>query len=79
MHDAGEQQPEEHILVDLFGGSTLIACERLGRSARPLEFDPRYADVILRRYLEFSGQQPVLDGANQSFEEVTRERKNVAA
>jgi DNA modification methylase len=68
-------------VADLFGGSgsTLIACERLGRSARLLELDPRYSDVILRRYLEFSGRQPVLEGANQSFEEVARERKNVAA
>jgi DNA modification methylase len=69
------------VVADLFGGSgsTLIACERLGRAARLLEIDPRYPDVILRRYLEFSGQQPVLDGANQSFEEIARERKNVAA
>src|SRR6185503_8300573 len=51
---------KNNIVVGLFGGSgsTLIACERLGRSARLLELDPRYADVILRRYLEFSGQQP---------------------
>ena len=71
---------KNNIVVDLFGGSgsTLIACERLKRSARLLELDPRYSDVILRRYLEFSGQQPVLDGANQSFEEVARERRNVA-
>jgi DNA modification methylase len=72
---------KNNIVVDLFGGSgsTLIACERVGRTARLLELDPRYSDVILRRYLEFSGQQPVLEGANQSFEEVAHERKNVAA
>ena len=69
------------VVADLFGGagSTMIACERLGRSARLIEIDPRYSDVILRRYLEFSGQQRVLEGANQSFEEIARVRKNAAS
>jgi len=42
------------VVVDLFGGSgsTLIACERRGRLARLMELDPRYADVICRRYQE---------------------------
>src|SRR5947209_16514516 len=40
------------IVADLFGGSgsTMIACERRGRKARLLEIDPKYADVITRRY-----------------------------
>jgi site-specific DNA-methyltransferase (adenine-specific) len=49
------------IVLDPFGGSgsTLIACERLGRRARVIEIDPRYADVICRRYEEFRGILPV--------------------
>jgi site-specific DNA-methyltransferase (adenine-specific) len=72
---------KNNIVADLFGGSssTLIACERLGRSARLMELDPRYADCIVRRFQDYSGQKAVLGGTNQSFEEVARERKNVAA
>jgi site-specific DNA-methyltransferase (adenine-specific) len=49
------------LVLDPFGGSgsTLIACERLGRRARIIEIDPRYADVICRRYEEFRGILPV--------------------
>jgi len=44
------------IILDLFGGSgsTLIACEQTGRKARLMEFDPKYADVIRRRWAEFT-------------------------
>ena len=40
------------VVVDLFGGSgsTLIGCERLGRKARLMELDPKYGDVIVRRW-----------------------------
>jgi DNA modification methylase len=37
-------------------GSTLAACERLGRLARLLELDPRYGDVVLRRWEGLTGQ-----------------------
>ena len=52
------------LLVDLFGGSgsTLIACQRLGRRSRLMEIDPRYVDVIVRRWQGFTGQSAVLDG-----------------
>lgn len=43
------------VVLDLFGGSgtTVIACEETGRSARLMELDPKFADVIRRRYAEF--------------------------
>ncbi|MDD5699427.1 MAG: DNA modification methylase [Victivallaceae bacterium] len=43
------------IILDLFGGSgsTLIACEQTGRKARLMEFDPKYCDVIRKRWAEF--------------------------
>ncbi len=43
------------VILDLFGGSgsTLIACEQTGRVNRSMEFDPKYADVIRKRWAEF--------------------------
>ena len=45
------------VVLDLFGGSgsTLIACEQLGRNARLMELDPKYVDVIVRRYIKYMG------------------------
>jgi DNA modification methylase len=64
------------VIVDLFGGSgsTLIACERRGRKARLMEIDPKYADVVVRRWQEYTGKQAVLDGDGRSFGEIARER-----
>lgn len=44
-------------ILDMFGGSgsTLIACEKTGREARLMELDPKYVDVIVRRWQEFTG------------------------
>ena len=49
-------------VLDMFGGSgtTVIACEQDGRSARVMELDPRYVDAILNRYEEFTGEKPQL-------------------
>jgi hypothetical protein len=59
------------VVLDLFGGSgsTLIACERKGQLARLPELDPKYADVIVRRWQEYAGKIAMLDGAARSFEE----------
>ena len=45
-------------VLDPFGGSgtTLIACERTGRQARLIELEPKYCDVIIRRWQEYSGE-----------------------
>ena len=47
------------IIVDLFGGSgsTLIACEQLNRKCFMCELDPRYVDVIINRWEQFTGQK----------------------
>jgi DNA modification methylase len=69
------------LVADLFGGSgtTLIACQRLGRKSRLMEIDPQYTDVIIRRYQQFAGQKAVLDGDGRSFDEVARQRLPKAA
>jgi DNA modification methylase len=50
-------------VLDLFGGSgaTLIACEKIGRMARLMELDPKYCDVIVKRWEDFTGKQAVLE------------------
>lgn len=52
-------------VLDLFGGSgsTLIACEQLGRRCLTMELDPRYADVIIDRWETFTGQKAQKVGA----------------
>ena len=50
------------IVYDSFGGSgtTIIACEQNKRRARVMELDPKYADVIIRRWEEFTGKKAEL-------------------
>jgi DNA modification methylase len=67
-------------VLDLFGGSgsTSIACERRDRSARLMEIDPRYVDVIVRRWQEYTGKSAQLDHTGRAFEEITAERISYA-
>jgi DNA modification methylase len=57
------------IVLDCFGGSgsTLIACEKSGRFARLVELDPRYCDVIVRRWQDFTGKQATLEETGEPF------------
>ena len=50
-----------HIIIDLFGGSgsTLIACEQLNRTCYMMELDPKYCDVIIRRFENLTGDKAV--------------------
>ncbi len=50
------------IVLDSFGGSgtTMIACEKLNRQCRMLELDPKYVDVIVKRWEEFTGKKAEL-------------------
>jgi DNA modification methylase len=59
--------PRGGIVLDPFGGSgtTLMACEYTGRKARLIELDPRYVDVICRRWQEHTGAKPVLESTGE--------------
>ena len=50
------------VVYEPFGGagSTMIACEKLGRQARLMELDPKYCDVIVKRWEDFTGKKAVL-------------------
>jgi DNA modification methylase len=64
------------VVVDLFGGSgtTLMACERTGRTARIMELDPKYADAIVMRWQDFTGKQAVHAETGKTFDEMKSER-----
>lgn len=67
---------EGDIVMDLFGGSgsTLIACEKTGRICRMMELSPRYVDVIVSRWQEFTGQEATLEDGGKTFVQVKEER-----
>ena len=64
-------------VLDPFGGSgtTLIACEKAGRSARLVEMDPKYVDVIIKRWQEFSGLAATLEEDGRTFGELVAARE----
>lgn len=50
------------IVLDLFAGSgtTIMACEQNGRNGYCMELDPRYIDVIIKRWEDFTGEKAEL-------------------
>lgn len=68
----GNSSREGEAVLDIFGGSgtTMIACEQLGRSCYMMELDPHYADVIIERWQNFTGQKAeLLGGTNATNKE----------
>lgn len=63
------------IVLDSFGGSgsTMVAAHINGRVARLCELDPRYADVILRRFVKLGGTDPVRERDGRTFSQVAKE------
>jgi DNA modification methylase len=68
------------LVLDPFGGSgtSLIAAEKTGRSARLIEYDPAYCDTILRRFERLTGKQALLSETVETFEDVEQRRGSVA-
>lgn len=65
------------IVLDLFSGSgtTIIAAEQSYRQARATELDPRYVDVGVIRWQDYSGREAVLAATGQTFREVREQRR----
>jgi DNA modification methylase len=57
------------LVLDLFGGSgsTLIACEDLARKCCMMEMEPKYCDVIVKRWEDFTGKKAILEEAPEAF------------
>lgn len=55
------------IVLDSFGGSgtTMLAAEKNGRKAFLMELDPKYCDVIVKRWEDFTGKKAVLEGQHE--------------
>ena len=60
------------IVLDSFGGSgtTMIAAEKNGRVSRLMELDPKYCDVIVKRWQDFTGKKATLESDGREFDEV---------
>lgn len=64
------------IILDSFGGSgtTLLAAEKNGRHSHLMELDPKYCDVIVKRWQDFTGQKATLESSGQTFDDVATSR-----
>ncbi len=69
------------IVLDPFAGSgsTLIACEKHARTARLIELDTHYCDVVIRRFADFTGKPALLSGEGLTFDQVKHSRSAHAA
>ncbi|MDE1971091.1 MAG: site-specific DNA-methyltransferase [Patescibacteria group bacterium] len=65
------------IVLDSFGGSgtTMIAAEKNGRYSRLMELDPKYCDVIIQRWQNFTGKQAVLESNQKTFNELMNDNQ----
>jgi DNA modification methylase len=68
----GNHKKAQNIL-DLFGGSgsTLIGCEKMGRKAFVMELDPKYCDVIVKRWQEYTGKAATHAESGIPFDSMT--------
>ena len=69
-----------NVVLDPFGGSgtTLIAAEKSGRMARLIELDPKYVDVIVRRWQDWTGKQATRESDGVLFDQATRDSSTIS-
>lgn len=60
----------------LGSGSTLIACEKNRRVCYGMELDPKYCDVTIKRWQNYTGSQAILESSNETFEELLELHKD---
>jgi len=60
-------------VLDLFGGSgsTIIGAEQTGRNCYMMELDPKYCDVIVKRWQEYTGKKAIHEETGKSYDEIT--------
>jgi len=70
----GNHKKAQNIL-DLFGGSgsTLIGCEKMGRKAFVMELDPKYCDVIIKRWEEYTGKNAINSICGREFKALQKQ------
>ena len=68
------------IVLDLFGGSgtTMLAAEKHGRHGYLMELDPKYCDVIIKRWQEFTGKIATHAETGQPFAEVKNDKQETS-
>jgi DNA modification methylase len=66
-------------VMDPFGGSgtTMIAAEKTGRVARLIELDPKYVDVIVRRWQDWTGKAATLEASGVAFNDLVSETRGL--
>jgi len=65
------------IVLDSFGGSgtTIIAAEKNGRIGYAMELDPKYCDVIIKRWQDFTGKQATLESNGKTYNELLNDNQ----
>ena len=63
------------VVLDLFlgSGSTLIASEKTGRVCYGMELDPKYADVIIKRWQDFTGKDAIHEELGKTYNELNEQ------
>jgi DNA modification methylase len=62
-------------VLDLFAGSgsTLISCEKNNKTCFTIDFEPKYVDVIINRWQQFTGKQAIHEATGKTYEELSNE------
>ncbi len=63
---------QEDIVLDPFlgSGTTLIACEKLQRFCYGIELDPKYCDVIIKRWQQFTGKEAIHEQSGKTYNSI---------